>query len=219
MPEYLLYGFAQSGNCYKPALYLELVGADWKPRFVDYFNGETRTPEYRKINAMGEAPVLEHGKLRLAQSGVILDYLVERFGRFGWNDNAERREILRWLLWDNHKLTGYTATYRYLRALASRVGPAPDKTIVEEFGKRARAAWKILDTHMTGRRYVVGDRLTIADISICGYLFFDDELGADWSEYPGIRDWLKRVRSEPRWKHPYDLLPGHPLPERAQAAR
>jgi glutathione S-transferase len=219
MPEYLLYGFAQSGNCYKPALYLELVGADWKPRFVDYFNGETGTPEYRKINVMGEAPVLEHGKLRLAQSGVILDYLVERFGRFGWSGEAERREILRWLLWDNHKLTGYTATYRYLRALAPRVGPAPDKAIVQEFGKRARAAWKILDTHLTARRYVAGERLTIADISICGYLFFDDDLGADWSEYPGIGEWLARLRAEPRWKHPYDLLPGHPLPERTRAAR
>src|SRR5439155_9110434 len=68
MAEYLVYGFAQSGNSYKPALYLELVGADWKPRFVDYFNGETRTPEYRRINVMGEVPVLEHGKLRLTQS-------------------------------------------------------------------------------------------------------------------------------------------------------
>ena len=215
MAEYLVYGFAQSGNSYKPALYLELVGADWKPRFVDYFNGETRTPEYRKINVMGEVPVLEHGKLRLTQSGVILDYLVERFGRYGWNDNAERRDILRWLLWDNHKLTSYTATYRYLRVLASN----PDKTVVEEFGKRAQAAWKVLDTHMTGRNYVVGERLTIADISACAYLFFEDELGADWNQYPGIREWLARIRVEPQWKHPYDLLPGHPLPGRARGAR
>ena len=219
MAEYLLHGFAQSGNCYKPALYLELVGADWKPRFVDYFNGETRTPEYRKINVMGEAPVLEHGELRLTQSGVILDYLVARFGRYGWSDDVERREILRWLLWDNHKLTGYTSTYRYLRALAPRVGPAADGTVVEEFGKRASAAWKILDARLAGQPYLVGGRLTIADISVCAYLFFEDELGVEWSEYPGIRGWLARVRAEPRWKHPYDLLPGHPLLERAQAAR
>jgi glutathione S-transferase len=84
MAEYLLYGFAQSGNCYKVALYLELAGADWKARFVDYFNGETRTPEYRKINIMGEAPVLEHHGARLTQSGAILDYLIERFGKYGW---------------------------------------------------------------------------------------------------------------------------------------
>lgn len=219
MPEYLLYGFAQSGNCYKPALYLELVGADWKPRFVDYFNGETRAPEYRKINVMGEAPVLAHGKLRLTQSGVILDYLVERFGRYGWTDEAERREILRWLLWDNHKLTGYTATYRYLRALAPRVGTPPDEAVTEEFGKRARTAWQVLDAQLGAHDYLVGERLTIADLSACAYLFFEDELGVDWSLYPGIRGWLARIRAEARWKHPYDLLPGHPLPERAQAAR
>ena len=60
MAEYTLHGFAQSGNCYKPALALELAGADWAPRFVDYFGGETRTPAYRAINVMGEVPVLEH---------------------------------------------------------------------------------------------------------------------------------------------------------------
>ena len=215
MAEYLVYGFAQSGNSYKPALYLELVGADWKPRFVDYFNGETRTPEYRRINAMGEAPVLEHGALRLSQSGAILDYLVERFGRYGWADGAERREILRWLLWDNHKLTGYTATYRFLRVLAAK----PERAVVDEFGRRARAAWSVLDAHLAGREYIVGERLTIADISACAYLFFDDELGVDWDEHPGIRDWLARIRAEPRWKHPYALLPGHPIPGREEPAR
>ena len=61
MAEYRLHCFAQSGNSYKPALLLALAGADWEPAFVDFFNGGTRTPEYRAINAMGEAPVLEHG--------------------------------------------------------------------------------------------------------------------------------------------------------------
>jgi len=201
MAEYLLYGFAQSGNSYKPALYLELAGADWTPRFVDFFNGETRTPAYRQINVMGEVPVLEHKGQHLAQSGVILDYLLEQFGKYGWNGDGERREILRWLLWDNHKLTSYTAN--------------PNPVIVEEFRKRAESSWKILDTQLSGTRYLVGDRLTIADISACGYLFFDDELGVDWNQYPNVRDWLQRIRSEPGWKHPYDLLPGHPIQKRA----
>jgi glutathione S-transferase len=93
--EYVLYCFAQSGNAYKPALMLELASADWTPRFVDYFGGETRTPAYRAINVMGEVPVLEHGARRLSQSGVILDYLAEALGRFGPADGEERREILR----------------------------------------------------------------------------------------------------------------------------
>ena len=208
MADYTLYCFAQSGNAYKPALALALAGADWTPRFVDYFNGETRTPAYRAINVMGEVPVLEHRGVRLAQSGVILDYLAEAMGKFGPRDAEERREILRWLLWDNHKLTSYTATYRFLRAFTKNADPAA----VDVFRKRAEAAWDVLEAHLGGRRYVAADRLTIADLSLCGYLFFDDEIGVDWSAYPGIRAWLARIQSEPGWAHPYALMPGHPLP-------
>jgi len=124
MAEYVLHCFAQSGNAYKPALMLELAGADWAPRFVDYFGGETRTPGYRAVNVMGEVPVLEHEGRTLAQSGVILDYLAETLGCFGPADAAERREILRWLLWDNHKLTSYTATLRFLRTFTKDPDPA-----------------------------------------------------------------------------------------------
>jgi glutathione S-transferase len=208
MAEYTLHCFAQSGHAYKPALALELAGADWTPRFVDYFRGETRTPAYRAINVMGEVPVLEHRGRTLTQSGVILDYLAATLGRFGPRDDDERREILRWLLWDNHKLTSYTATFRYMRTLAKD----PDPAVLAEFGKRARAAWSILDSHLATRTHVVGERLTIADLSICGYLFFDDELGVDWAEFPAIDAWLSRLKDEPRWRHPYALMPGHPRP-------
>jgi len=211
MTEFTLYCFAQSGNAYKPALALELAGADWAPRFVDYFGGETRSPAYRAINEMGEVPVLEHRGTRLSQSGVILDYLAATLDRFGAADEAGRREILRWLLFDNHKLTSYTATYRYLRVLAKN----PDPAVMAEFRRRAESAWNILGAHLDGRRFVVGDEITIADISLCGYLFFDDEIGVDWDGYPSIRDWLARIRSEPGWKHPYELMPGHPLPASA----
>ena len=207
MSEYTLYCFAQSGNAYKAALALELAGADWSPRFVDYFNGETRTPEYRAINAMGEVPVLEHGGRRLSQSGVILDYLAQTMGKFGPADEDERRDILRWTLFDNHKLTSYTATYRFMRVLAK--DPNPD--VVAEFRKRAEGAWGVLDAHLKDRPFVVSDRMTIADISLCGYLFFDDEIGLDWkSTHPGIAAWLARIRAQPGWRHPYDLMPGHP---------
>ena len=211
MAEYTLYCFAQSGNAYKAALMLELVGADWAPRFVDYFNGETRTPAYRAINVMGEAPVLEHRGKRLSQSGVILDYLAESTGKFAPANGDERRDVLRWLLYDNHKLTSYTATYRFLRTLTKD----PNPTVVEEFGKRARAAWGVLNAHLDGRSFVAADRPTIADLSLCGYLFWPDELGVDWNEFPHVRDWLARIRALPRWKAPYDLMPGHPIPSKA----
>ena len=210
MAEYQLYCFAQSGNAYKAALMLNLCGADWEPRFVDFFNGEHKTPAYRAINEMAEVPVLEHGGRRLSQSGVILDYLAERFGKLGWADDDERREILRWLLWDNHKLTSYIATLRFL-ATFMRTGETP---VTEFLRARATTALGVLDSHLDGRQFAVAERATIADISMCGYLYWPDEFGVTWADYPHIGAWLERIKALPGWVHPYELMPGHPLPQR-----
>ncbi len=79
MSEFKLHCFGESGNSYKPALMLEICRLDWQPVWIDFFNGATRDPAFRHdVNEMGEAPVLEHGTLRLTQSGVILDYLAEQ---------------------------------------------------------------------------------------------------------------------------------------------
>lgn len=206
-PEYVLHCFAQSGNAYKPALMLQLCRANWVPRFVDFFKGETRTPAYRAVNVMGEVPVLEHRGQVLSQSGVILDYLAERLGRFGPANNDERREILRWMLFDNHKLTANTATLRYLLQLA-RTGETP---VTEFLRGRMKGAFSVLDAHLASRDWVVAGRPTIADLSLCGYLFWNDEFGIDWADYPHIAKWLARIQHLPGWVHPYQLMPGHPL--------
>ena len=208
MAEYELYCFAQSGNAYKAALMLELCGADWTPRYVDFFGGEARGEAYRALNEMGEVPVLVHRAERLSQTGVILDYLVEQFGRFGPETAAERREIWRWILFDNHKLTSYTATLRYLRTLA-KTGETP---VTEFLHKRVEAAYGVLDRHLAGQAFVVADRPSIADISLCGYLFFEGEIGVEPRSFANISAWLDRIRGLEGWRHPYDLMPGHPLP-------
>src|SRR5580692_10569057 len=117
MTAYRLHYFPESGNSYKLALMLALCGQRFEPVWTDFGGGVTRTPEWRaRVNPMGEIPVLEDGPERLTQTAPILLRLAERYGKFGGADEAERFEILRWLFWDNHKLTGYMATYRYSRA-------------------------------------------------------------------------------------------------------
>jgi glutathione S-transferase len=211
MAEYRLYCFAQSGNAYKAALMLNLCGADWEPRFVDFFNGEQRTPEFRQINEMAEVPVLEHEERRFTQSGVILDYLTDRFGKFGWTDEDERREILRWILWDNHKLTSYVATLRFLIQFM-KTGETP---VTQFLRGRVNNALAVLNGHLQGRPFAVAGRPTIADISMCGYLYWPDEFGVSWGDYPHIGSWLERIQALPGWVHPYQLMPGHPLPQRS----
>jgi glutathione S-transferase len=211
MPDFTLYCFAQSGNAYKAALTLALCKADWAPRHVDFFNGETRTLEYRtNINEMGEVPVLEHRGKRLSQSGVILDYLASTLKKFGWEGDEERREVLRWILWDNHKLTSYIATLRFLVQFM-KTGETP---VTEFLRGRLKSSLGILNLHLSDKKFAVANKLTIADLSMCGYLFWPDEFGVSWADYPAIGAWLERIRAQPGWVHPYQLMPGHPLPEK-----
>ena len=115
-PEYQLYCFAQSGNAYRVALMLNLIDADWKPIYVDFFaGGESRTPKFRtEVNEMGEVPVLVHGARKLSQSGVCLTYLADRAGKFQPHGEDERLECLRWIIFDNQKVNGFLGPYRFL---------------------------------------------------------------------------------------------------------
>jgi glutathione S-transferase len=204
MAEYILYCFGESGNSYKPALMLQCAGLDWQPKFVDFFNGETRTPAYREmVNEMGEAPVLIHGDRKLSQSGVILDYLAAVSGRFAPENEDERRECLRWLLFDNHKLTGSIASLRFLVSIAK----TGETATTEWLRKRALAALVIVDRHLEGNRFILGKRATIADFSLCGYLYYGDELPFDLGQFRKVQGWLDSIRSLPGWQHPYDLMP------------
>lgn len=207
MSEFSLYCFAESGNAYKAALMLTLCRADWERRGVAFFKGETRSADYRAVNVMGEAPVLVHhrpeGDFTLSQSGAILVYLARRLGRFGHQTEAEEFEILRWILFDNHKLTSYTATARFMRHFRGKAGDPAAEFVYA----RAQDAWKVLDAHLADRQWVAADRPTIADLSLCGYLYWPEQIGADWSDYPAVGAWLDRLRGLPGWAAPEELMP------------
>jgi glutathione S-transferase len=208
MAEYRLHCMKESGNAYKAALMLELCGCDWQPVWVDYFNGETRTDAFKgTVNEMGEVPVLEHKGRRFTQSGVILDYLAEATGRFGARDAEEKREILRWTLFDNHKFTSYYATLRFLFGL-QKAGETP---VVEFLRARVRGAYGVVDKHLAGRKFLLGDAPTVADFSLAGYVFYTEPTGIErTTEFPNVEAWAGRIAALPGWKHPYELMPGTP---------
>ncbi len=207
MNEYLLHGFAESGNSYKVALMLQLCKADWQPVFVDFMNGATRKDDFRGVNVMGEVPVLEHhkddGVITLTQSGAILTYLSKRFDCFGGKTELEELEILRWILFDNHKLTGNTAAARFMRVFLNKTDEPETIFLLA----RAQGALKILNAHLNGRQWVALDRPSIADFSMCGYLFWPEHLGLSWDEYPHIKQWLANIQNLQDWASPEQLLP------------
>src|SRR5277367_839946 len=170
MPEYQLHCFAQSGNAYRAALMLNLIGADWQPVFVDFFGkGVQRSPEWRgDINEMGELPVLVHGDKKLTQSGVILTYLAEHSKKFLPRGEDERLEALRWIIFDNQKVNGFLGPYRFLKNFAR---PPGDPAVMAFLKGRIDGSLAILDKRLGAAPFVLGDAPTIVDISFCGYLY------------------------------------------------
>ncbi|MFV2002647.1 MAG: glutathione S-transferase family protein [Paracoccaceae bacterium] len=203
-----LHCFGESGNSYKAALTLELSGLEWQPVFVDFFNGETRTPEFRALNPMGEVPVMSDGDIILSQSGVMQDYISSKSGKLGARSAAERREILRWLFWDNHKMSSQAGTLRFqMNFLPEDKRPAE---VIGWLQGRLKSALRVLDDALAQRSWLVGDSLTIADIACCGYLFYPEPFGFERADWPNIDAWLSRISQTPGYKAPYDLMPGSP---------
>ena len=144
-----LHCFGESGNSYKAALPLTLAGLDWEPVWVDFFNGAARSPAYRALNPMGEAPVLVADDFTLSQSGAIQNWITETTGRFGGRDAAEAREVLRWQFWDNHKGSSQFGTLRFLMNFLPEQNRSAD--VIVFFQGRARAALAVLDDALSGR--------------------------------------------------------------------
>jgi glutathione S-transferase len=203
MSEYRLYCVGESGNSYKVALMLALCGCDWEPVNVDYFNGETRTDAYRaSVNELGEVPVLEHRGERLSQSGAILTYLSQTLNRFGGRNEREELEILRWMLFDNHKFTSYYATLRFLVGIQKSGEPA----VIDFLRGRVLGAFAIVDKHLSSRAFLLGDEPTIADFSLVGYQYYDEPSSIDRDAFPNIKAWAARIAQLPGWKGPYELM-------------
>jgi glutathione S-transferase len=197
-----LHGFSQSGNTYKVALALRALGQPFEAQFVDFMQGATRQAAWREgVNAMGEVPVLDDGPRRLTQSGVILSYLARKHGAFGGAEDDQALEVQRWLFFDKHKFTSYFASYRFMKAFDAT---APDPAVMAWLRPRLDNAFGIVDIHLGSRRFLAGDQPTIADFSLCGYLFYPaDESGYDFvPRFPRLAAWVDRVRAQPYWADP-----------------
>ncbi|MCF2872520.1 glutathione S-transferase family protein [Octadecabacter sp. G9-8] len=203
-----LHCFGESGNAYKAALTLELSEAEWEPVYVDFFNGGARTDEFKALNVMGEVPVMEDGDLVLTQSGVIQDYVSSKTGKLGGRSAAERRDVLRWMFFDNHKISGVAGGLRFMMNFMPEERRNAD--VIAFQSARLMGGLKVIETQLSDTKFLTGADLTIADIACSGYLFYPEPFGFDRADFPHIDAWLSAIEATPRWKHPYDLMPGSP---------
>lgn len=191
-----LYDYLSSGNGYKVRLLLTQLGVPFERIELDILKGETRTPEFLQKNPNGRIPVLEiEDGVFLAESNAILFYLADGTpflpsGRF------ERAQVLQWMFFEQYSHEPNIATVRF--ALMHHVEMTEERrALLAQKREQGYAALGVMERHLTGRTFFVGDRYSIADVALYAYTHVAHEGGVDLSSYPNIRSWLERVRTQP----------------------
>ena len=192
-----VYGDMQSGNCYKIALLAALLGIEHAWVHVDILAGETKSTEFLAKNPNGKIPLLElrDGRL-LSESNAILDYLATGTVLLP-DDDFLRAQVLQWQFFEQYSHEPYIAVARFI---AKYLG-LPEGRKAEYHAKQAggHKALAVMESRLSHAPYLVGDRLSVADVSLYGYTHVAHEGGFDLSAYRGVSAWLDRIRSEPRY--------------------
>jgi len=193
---YRLFDSAISGNAYKVRLLLHKLGLPVERIEMDVDDGSTRQADFLNRNPVGQVPVLEFPDgTHLAQSNAILVYLAEGT-RFWPSEKLARAQALQWMFFEQYNHEPTIAVVRHWVAhLGKTVANEPQLPAKIAGGNRALS---IMERHLTGRSFFVGDNLTVADIALYAYTHVADEGGFDLSTFPAITAWLGRVAADPR---------------------
>jgi glutathione S-transferase len=186
-----------SGNCYKVALTASLVGLPIERRRYDILRGETRTPEFLAgVNANGRIPVLQVGDRFLPESNAACVFLAEG-SRLIPQDRFDRADMLRWMFWEQYNHEPNIATLRFwVHAIGADSLTEAQRAQIPAKRAAGDSALKLMDEHLERRRYLVAERLTLADIALYAYTHVAGEGGFDLLAYPAIGRWLTEVAAE-----------------------
>jgi glutathione S-transferase len=203
-----LYDYAASGNCYKARLLLALLDMPWERVPIDIFGGDTLTDEYGRLNPLRETPVLElRGGETIAQSNAILWYLAEGTP-FLPASRLGRALVAQWLAFEQERVMSGIGSARF------RIVIGRDPALAAARSETGREALRVLEGHLAGRDWLVGEACTIADVSIFAYTHVAEDAGYDLAAHPVVSTWLGRVRALPGFVD--DLVP---YPENARPGR
>jgi glutathione S-transferase len=203
IPDLALYGHPASGHSYKVALFLSLAQTAFRYREVDIFAPPgSRSRAFQAVSRFNEVPVLVVSGRAMCQSNAILLWLAERRRRFGGDTPIETAKITEWLFWEISRLSAGVANLRFLL----KFEPNPDAGLIDHYRTRSTDALEELDRALESEDFIAGNRMSIADISCCGYLYWLHEAEIDIGRYANVAAWLARISAVPGWKSPAALL-------------
>lgn len=188
-----VYGDIRSGNCYKIKLLASLLDIDHDWVAMDILAGETKSQEFLAKNPNGKIPLLEldDGQL-LAESNAVLNYLA-------WDtellpaDRYNFAKVLQWQFFEQYSHEPFIAVARFIAHFLDL--PEDRRAEYHSKQKGGHKALAIMNSELSNSSYLVGEKLTVADISLYGYTHVADEGGFDLGQYPAINAWLERISS------------------------
>lgn len=194
----ILHEYSPSGNCYKVRLVAAHLGLPLERREYDILRGETRTRQFlESVNANGRIPVLQVGARFIPESNAACFYLAEDSALIP-SDRFDRADMLRWMFFEQYSHEPNIATMRFWIAFVGkdRLNDAQRSQIPakREAGVGALA---LMDRHLAGRSFFVGDRISLADIALYAYTHVAEEGGFDLSPYSNLIAWMDAVAAQP----------------------
>ena len=193
---YKLYSMRRSGNCYKVRLALAQLNIPHDLIEIDILHGETRTPEFLKMNPSGHVPLLEVAAGRyIAESNAILWYVADHSPLFT-NDRADRAEMLQWMFFEQHSLEPNLGAAYFWLALV-RGGRELQQHALEDWMQEGYRALGVMEKHLATRSFFAANRYSIADIALYAYTHLAHQCDYDLAGFPAVRAWLRRVAEQP----------------------
>lgn len=171
---------------------------------VDLGKGENRTPEYLAVNPNGKVPAFEDGDLKLWEANAIMCYLARAAGSDLWPGDARQIEVIRWLSWNSEHFTRHAGSLYFQNIVKPALGfGAPDEAAVKEATGFVRRFGAVLNDHLRGRKYLVGDALTVADFAVAATLPYAAKAKIPVEEFPEVMRWHARLNELPAWREPF----------------
>ncbi|CAN7182151.1 glutathione S-transferase family protein [Pseudoduganella sp. LjRoot289] len=202
-----LYGNCESGHSYKVKLALEVAQVPHAYEEIDLRAARGERPEpFRSLAKYGEVPLLVHDGQPYVQSNAILLHLAEYLQAYGGETQQRLERVREWLFWEANRVGFSMAHLRY----GQKFDPAAYAgTVLPWFRKRFDADMERLDDEFSdGRAFLLDDKVSVADFSLCGYMYWADQANVS---YPArVQAWLDRIATLPGWRHPYQMEGAQP---------
>lgn len=197
--------YAKTPNPRKTCAVAKYLNAPLEYVFVDLMKGENRTPEFRAINPNCKVPALVVGKTKLWEAMAIMCYLAEQAGSDLWPDDERRVDVIRWLSWDALHFSRHGGALFFEHVIKPYIGAAPEPARAAESTDFFRQFAAILNNHLAGRRYVVGDSVTLADFSLAAMLPYAQPSQIPVEEFPEIMRWHAGLNEIEAWRDPFPV--------------